>query len=52
MTLIYDEYNEIYVWVATHNHDDELSPHFDDEESAIKWYGQVGKIMLDEFGVK
>jgi hypothetical protein len=37
VTLIYDDYNGIYVWVDVNNHDDELSPHFDYEEDAVQW---------------
>jgi hypothetical protein len=37
MTLILDDYNQIYVWVDEDNHDVELSPHFDYEEDALEW---------------
>ena len=52
MTLIYDEFDEIYVWVETHDENIELSPHYDDEASAQQWYGRVSSIMFEEFGVK
>lgn len=52
MTLIYDDFDEVYVWVETTDHDIELSPEFDDEESARQWYGRVAALMLQEFGIK
>ena len=52
MTLFYDEFDDVYVWVETDDENIELSPRFDDEEGAIQWYGRVAKIMFEEFGVK
>ena len=52
MTLIYDEFDKIYIWVETHDENIELSPKYDDEESAKQWYGRVSSIMFEEFGVK
>ena len=52
MTLIYDEYAHVWVWVETHDGNTELSPTYDDEESAKQWYGRVASIMFEEFGVK
>ena len=52
MTLIFDEYNEIYVWVDVNDHDTELSPRFDDEEGAIQWYGTISKHIFEEYGIK
>lgn len=49
MTLIYDDFDEIFVWVETNNHNVELSPHYDDEESAKQWYSRVYTIMLEKF---
>jgi hypothetical protein len=37
MKLINDEYNDCWVWVEDHDHNLELSPHFDYEEDAIQW---------------
>ena len=37
MKLINDEYNDCWVWVEDHDHDLELSPHFDYEEDAVQW---------------
>ena len=51
MTLIYDEYNDWWVWVDTDNHDTDLSPHFDYEEDAIQWHGRVSKHIFEEYGI-
>ena len=49
MKLLYDDLNQIYVWVDDHNEDDELSPHFDYEEDAIAWRDRMKKeIIKDE----
>lgn len=52
MTLIYNDIDEVYIWVETEDHDTPLSPEFDDEEGAKQWYGRVASIMFEEFGVK
>lgn len=41
MKLLYDDYNQIYVWVDNNNEDDELSPRFDYEEDADQWYQRM-----------
>lgn len=41
MKLLYDDYNQVYVWVDDYNEDDELSPHFDYEEDAEQWYHRM-----------
>ena len=41
MKLLYDDLNQIYVWVDDYNEDDELSPHFDYEEDAELWYQRM-----------
>jgi len=51
MTLIYDDIIDVYIWVDVDDHNNELSPQFDDEESAIKWYGIVSKHIFSEFGL-
>ena len=51
MTLIYDDFDEVYVWVDSHDHDVELSPEYDDEASARQWYSRVSEIMLAQAGV-
>jgi hypothetical protein len=51
MTLIYDDIMNIYVWVDVEDHNNELSPQFDDEESAIEWYSVVSKHIFSEFGL-
>ena len=37
MKLLYDDYNQIYVWVDDYDENIELSPHFDYEADAIMW---------------
>jgi hypothetical protein len=51
MTLIYDDYLQVYIWVDVDDHDNDLSPHFDDQEGALKWYSTVSAHMLSEFGI-
>lgn len=51
MTLIYDDYQQVYIWVDTDDHDNDLSPHFDDQEGAMTWYSKVSKHILSEFGL-
>jgi hypothetical protein len=41
MKLLYDDFNQIYVWVDDANEDDELSPHFDYEEDAEQWFSRM-----------
>jgi len=48
MTLIYDEYNDWWVWVDTNNHDHSLSPHFDYEEDAIQWRDRLQQMLKDD----
>jgi hypothetical protein len=43
MTLILDDYNQVYIWVDDDNHDLELSPHFDYEEDALAWKERLKK---------
>lgn len=45
MSLIYDEYNDCWVWVETKNHDVELSPVFDTEEDAKFWRTRIFNIL-------
>ena len=47
MKLICDDYNQIYVWVDDHDHDLELSPHFDYEEDAIEWKNRMKRELLE-----
>jgi hypothetical protein len=46
MILIYDEYNDYWVWVEEKNHDIELSPVFDEEEDAKLWQTRIINILL------
>jgi hypothetical protein len=41
MKLLYDDYNQVYVWVDDYSEDDELSPHFDYEEDALEWKKRI-----------
>jgi len=43
MTLILDDYNQVYVWVDDDNPDNELSPRFDYEEDALEWKERMKK---------
>lgn len=45
MTLIYDEYNDVWIWVEENNHDIELSPWFDTEEDARFWRTRITNIL-------
>lgn len=45
MKLIYDEYNDWWVWVEANNHDIELSPQFDTEEDAKFWKVRITNIL-------
>ena len=51
MRLILDDYNQIYVWVSDDDGNTQLSPHFDYEEDAIQWYGQISKDIFVEYGI-
>jgi phage-related protein len=51
MTLIYDDIMDAYIWVDENDHNNELSPQFDDQESAIEWYGVVSAHIFNEFGI-
>lgn len=48
MKLIYDEFNDWWVWVESHNHDLELSPPFDEEQDAILWKIRIKNILREE----
>ena len=45
MTLIYDDFDDVYVWVEDNDHNIALCPEYDDEESARQWYSRVYAIM-------
>ena len=45
MILIYDDYNDVWVWVEEHNHDEEMSPRFDEEEDARLWLRRIINIL-------
>lgn len=41
MKLIYDEFEEYWVWVSLTDENNELSPTFDEKEHAMKWVFDV-----------
>lgn len=43
MKLLYDDINQIYVWVEDYDENIELSPHFDYEEDADQWYVRMNQ---------
>lgn len=45
MTLIYDQYNDVWVWVEKNDHDTELSPTFDEEHHARAWLARIANII-------
>lgn len=48
MILIYDEYNDAWVWVEKNDHDRELSPQFDEEEDAKLWKIRIKNLLKEE----
>lgn len=48
MTLIYDEFNDVWVWVEKNNHNIELSPQFDEEDHAKLWKIRVKNLLREE----
>ena len=46
MTLIHDEWNEVWVWVETNDHDTELSPGFNSESDARLWRTRMINILI------
>lgn len=51
MFLYYDEYDDIYVWIDTQDHNIEYSPWFDTEAQANEWYERISKIIFEKFGI-
>lgn len=51
MTLIYDDHNQAYVWVDVDDHNDRMSPNFDNEDTAIQWYGRISSHIFNEYGI-
>lgn len=41
MKLLYDDYQQIYVWVDDYDENVRLSPCFDYEEDAEQWYKRM-----------
>lgn len=48
MKLLYDDFNQVYVWVEEYDENTELSPHFDYEEDAIQWRDRVKNLIQDK----
>lgn len=48
MILIYNEYDDVYVWVEPNDHDIELSPGFDEEHEALLWKTRIKNILKEE----
>ena len=46
MTLIHDEWNDVWVWVETNDHDTSLSPEFDSESDARLWRTRMINILI------
>lgn len=45
MRLIFDDYDEFWVWVENIDENVELSPRFDEEIDAIEWQKKIKKIL-------
>lgn len=45
MRLIFDEYEEFWVWVDDSDEREELSPPFDDEHDAVQWKARMKRIL-------
>lgn len=45
MHLIYDEFNDYWVWVSNNDQDIQISPQFDTKEFAEEWYLYVKKLF-------
>lgn len=48
MKLLYDDFNQVYVWVEEYDENTELSPHFDYEEDAIQWRDRLKTLIQDK----
>jgi hypothetical protein len=51
MTLIFDDEENVYIWVDVDDFNKELSPKFLKEEDAITWYGTISAHIFNEFGI-
>ena len=45
MRLIFDEYEEYWVWVDGGDENDVLSPPFDEEHDAVQWKSRMKRIL-------
>lgn len=48
MVLLYDEFDDTWVWVEKNNNDIELSPKFDDEDHAKLWKIRIKNLLKEE----
>ncbi len=48
MILIYNEYDDVYVWVEPNDHNIPLSPEFDEEQQALLWKTRIKNIIKEE----
>lgn len=45
MKLIYDEFEEHWIWVSVKDENNELSPAFDESIDAMKWLFEIGQAL-------
>jgi len=45
MMLIYDEFDDVWIWVEKNDQDIALSPEFDTEEDARLWRARIANII-------
>jgi hypothetical protein len=45
MKLIYDEFEEYWIWVSLEDENNELSPAFDERQYALKWLIDITKAL-------
>jgi len=50
MKLIYDEFDNEWLWVDNYDENIELSPKFDEEEFALAWREKVSKELDKDLG--
>lgn len=45
MKLLFDEFEQHWVWVALDDENNELSPPFDESQYAMKWLFDISKAL-------
>jgi len=48
MKLLYDVFDEVFIWVDEFDENIELSPRFDEKVYAMQWYGYMSKYFKSE----